>query len=69
MIFSTAPQSFKVTEETVDHDWLKTLDTLDTEVSQLVGEANSGSTEPSNDEDIVLYKILQGLDYTPMLGM
>lgn len=56
-----------------DDEWLETLKSMDEEIrklSQGQTEVTGSEVKVTDDErDIVLYKILQGLDYTPMLGM
>ncbi|XP_052224412.1 uncharacterized protein LOC127840063 isoform X2 [Dreissena polymorpha] len=58
-----------------DDEWLETLKSMDEEIRKLSHgqsqtEVTGSEVKVTEDEDnIVLYKILQGLDYTPMLGL
>lgn len=54
-------------EETTESEWLKTLDNMDKETDKPA--ALTDTAKSSGDDGIVLYKILDGLNYTPMLGM
>lgn len=58
----------KQSEDASDQEWLETLKKLDEEQQEPAVEASTQRQEAAQDDSIVLYRIIQGLDYTPMLG-
>lgn len=63
-----APFNTKLTEESGDKDWLETVQKLDQDKINKT-KPKGGPKEMKPPEGIVLYNIIQGLDYTPMLGL
>ena len=57
-----------MSEEMKDPDLLKALQHMDRETVKSGSGVDINTSNIGSDKGIVLYKILQGLDYTPMLG-